>query len=868
MSKYFNDNLKKDDNQKIKDEGIKKFLEEPIIPESENFINNENNINFENPIEVLDEPPIPKKKKSKKAIIIIIILLIVVLGLGIKSILSSSDKRISAVDNIIDVSPPSFNEVSIYSNNKNNKKYASRGDDIILKFKADESLKNNPKVLINNTETEVQLLDGYYYAIYNVLEQYEEDFLISFSIYDYQDNSGNKGLTRYNTTDDSSVHIIAKDSIIEKVNVDSISLQSTNLYIKVGNEKTIQPVVKPPNANYDSITWISDDNNIATVDDGVIKAKNIGTTKIYAIIENHKASMIVNVVEEELRATKLSFDNMPSTIYVGETTTIKTKIEPYNTTNSKVTWSSSDESIATITDGLLLAKKAGKVKITAKIDNLTTTQEIIVKEKNIELEKISINVKSKTMVKGSNYQLSASVTPLDYNTKDIKWSSSNSNVVSVSSNGKITAKSKGSATITVSLAGKKATAKITVVESNISVEKFTITASSKTINIGEKYAIIYSITPNNATNQKISWKSSNSKVATVDSNGIVTGIKEGNTTITGTTEDGNKTASIILTVIKPYVSVSSVKLNKTSGTKLLNSSNLTVQLTPTISPSNATNKNVTWSSSNTNVATVSSSGLVTATSPGTANITVKTENGNKTATYTITVKKKVVIIIGASQVTKMNDYVTSWTSSSNLNYQKSNGTLNFINQGSTGYIYQTTTGLTKANTIIKNYSSTKDYVEFYVFFPLSGNDIKNYKCSGISTSTSSIKTIAKSYNDAIKTIKSSGYTVNGFVTSVQPVRIVSGGVKSAVINTNTNACAIGYRSNKKYYKFNRNIKTIIEDNYSTNLKYQSLFSKIMDTSEETYKYKYADYKTTDSIHWDENTTIYYVDLMLSDTSVL
>ncbi len=73
---------------------------------------------------------------------------------------------------------------------------------------------------------------------------------------------------------------------------------------------------------------------------------------------------------------------------------------------------------------------------------------------------------------------------------------------------------------------------------------------------------------------------------------------------------------------------------------------------------------------------------------------------------------------------------------------------------------------------------------------------------------------------------------------------------------------------KKYYKFNRSIKNIIENNYKSNLSYQSLFIQIMDTSEETFKYKYADYKTTDSVHWDENTTIYYVNLMLTDASVL
>ena len=120
------------------------------------------------------------------------------------------------------------------------------------------------------------------------------------------------------------------------------------------------------------------------------------------------------------------------------------------------------------------------------------------------------------------------------------------------------------------------------------------------------------------------------------SNGKVTAVKAGTATITVRTEDGNKSASCAVTVAPKTYPVESVTLNKTA-IELTEGEKIT--LTATVNPSNATNKNVSWSSSDAGVATVAN-GEVTAVKAGTATITVKTEDGNKTATGTVTVKKK------------------------------------------------------------------------------------------------------------------------------------------------------------------------------------------------------------------------------------
>lgn len=159
-----------------------------------------------------------------------------------------------------------------------------------------------------------------------------------------------------------------------------------------------------------------------------------------------------------------------------------------------------------------------------------------------------------------------------------------------------------------------------------------LNTSSQSITIGGTYQLTATVSPNDATNKDVTWSTGNSSVATVSNTGLVTAVDVGSTTITVTTDDGGYTATCSITV-NP-ISVSSVSLNINSTTLQAGDS---LQLTATVSPANATNKNVTWSSDAPGVASVNSSGFVLANSAGSANITVTTSDGSKTATCAITV---------------------------------------------------------------------------------------------------------------------------------------------------------------------------------------------------------------------------------------
>ncbi|OBR90771.1 N-acetylmuramoyl-L-alanine amidase LytC precursor [Clostridium ragsdalei P11] len=177
---------------------------------------------------------------------------------------------------------------------------------------------------------------------------------------------------------------------------------------------------------------------------------------------------------------------------------------------------------------------------------------------------------------------------------------------------------------------------------NVPVTGVTLNKNSTTILAGNTERLIAAVDPSNVTNSDVTWSSDDSSVAKVDNNGLVTAVSKGTTTITVRTKDGGKTAECNVTVdgggTTPVISVpvTGVILNKNSTT-ILNGS--IEQLTATVSPNDATDKDVTWSSSDSSVAKVNKNGLVTAVGEGTATITVKTEDGAKTAECDVTVNE-------------------------------------------------------------------------------------------------------------------------------------------------------------------------------------------------------------------------------------
>lgn len=281
-----------------------------------------------------------------------------------------------------------------------------------------------------------------------------------------------------------------------------------------------------------------------------------------------------------------------------------------------------DQSVPAGTYTIVISGSGGSALEEGKSYGITTGNYVLTKK----LKTIS----KKVMYVGKTYKLNVTRSPKNSSEK-LKYTSSNKKVVTVSSTGKLTAKAKGTATITVTGTDTGIKKKVAITVKEIAVNKVQITASAKSIYVGKSLKLTAKVTPSDATHSKVTWKSSNTSVATVTSKGTVKGKKAGSCIITATA--GGKKATYKVTVRS--IPVSSVSLNRRSATITVGN---TVTLRATVSPSNAANKTVRFSSSNSSVATVSSRGVVTGKAAGTCTITATA--GGKKATCTVKVNKK------------------------------------------------------------------------------------------------------------------------------------------------------------------------------------------------------------------------------------
>ncbi|MFD0826380.1 Ig-like domain-containing protein [Neobacillus sp. M.A.Huq-85] len=317
---------------------------------------------------------------------------------------------------------------------------------------------------------------------------------------------------------------------------------------------------------------------------------------------------------------------------------LNAEIKPKNATYKGLTWSSSNTKVAAVDGkGKVTAVGKGTATITATtLDGGYRATCAVTVTTAIHVTKVSMNKTSTTLAVGATETLKATVAPMNATNKELKWSSSNAKVATVSSKGVVTAKGAGTATITVtSVDGSHKATCMVKVNKVVKVKGIKLNKTKTTLYVRAKQTLKATITPSNATNKGVTWTSSNTKVATVSTKGVVIAKGKGTAMITVKTKDGSYKSTCKVTVkVHP---VKGVKLNKKSlSLKVRGKSTLKA----TITPSNATNKGVTWSSSNKKVATVSKSGVVTAKGKGTATITVKTKDGSYKAKCKVTVKKK------------------------------------------------------------------------------------------------------------------------------------------------------------------------------------------------------------------------------------
>jgi uncharacterized protein YjdB len=251
--------------------------------------------------------------------------------------------------------------------------------------------------------------------------------------------------------------------------------------------------------------------------------------------------------------------------------------------------------------------------------------------------KVSLNKTEVEVEKGKTVTLKATVTPSTLLDKSVTWKSSNTKVATVTSSGKVKGVKAGTATITCTakVSGTKTTCKVSVFEGSVTLDKTEVTLQK-----GKTVKLTPTVLPTTLEDKSVTWTSSNTKVATVTSAGKVKGVKAGTATITCTSVATGMSATCKVTVIN-----GTVTLNKTEA---YIEKGKTITLKATLTPTDLADKSVTWVSSDTKIATVTSAGKVKGVKYGTATITCTSVATGVKATCQVTVGK---VIIGVSEIT-------------------------------------------------------------------------------------------------------------------------------------------------------------------------------------------------------------------------
>ena len=329
------------------------------------------------------------------------------------------------------------------------------------------------------------------------------------------------------------------------------------------------------------------------------------------------------------------------TLIIGASGTLSATVLPANATYKNLTWTSSDESIATVdANGKVTSVAPGTATITVYSADGGITAACIVSSNQLT-ESITLDKTAVEMYVGDEpVTLTATILPETTTNKTVSWTSSKTSVATVDEDGNITAVANGTATITATAkdgSGVKASCSVTVYTH---VESVSLDKKEITLYNGKSSSLTATILPSTASNKSVTWTSSDDSIATVSGSGAsatVKGISRGNTTITATSVDGEIMASCIVTVNQ---FVQSITLDKTSITMYIGDN--PVLLSATISPENASDKSISWDSSNTSVATVDEEGIITAVANGGATITATAkDNSGKKASCYVTVRTHV-----------------------------------------------------------------------------------------------------------------------------------------------------------------------------------------------------------------------------------
>ncbi|WP_302382901.1 Ig-like domain-containing protein [Anaerotignum lactatifermentans] len=325
-----------------------------------------------------------------------------------------------------------------------------------------------------------------------------------------------------------------------KIGVTSVTLDKTDLTLDVNGTANLTATVKPDDATTKTVTWKSDNEGVAIVDNnGNVTAKAAGTATITATVDGKSASCKVTVNgQTTVPVASVELNQTTLELIAGKEATLTATVKPDDATNKTVTWSSNNETVATVdNNGKVTAKAAGEAIITAKVGDKQATCNVKVTAADVAVESVTLNQSSLELIAGKEATLTATVKPDNATNRTVAWESNATNVATVDNNGKVTAKAEGTAIITAKAGDKTATCTVTVTKADVKVTQITISGKN-TLNVNDVATLTADVQPGDATNKTVVWTSENPDVVKVE-NGKVTALMPGQAVIKATAQDGS-----------------------------------------------------------------------------------------------------------------------------------------------------------------------------------------------------------------------------------------------------------------------------------------------------------------------------------------
>ena len=319
---------------------------------------------------------------------------------------------------------------------------------------------------------------------------------------------------------------------------EALKLDPTSLTLRVGESGRITATVTPSGAEDAQVFWSSDNETIATVDAGVVTAVSVGSARITARAGG--VSAVCPVTVNPMESVTVTLNKKTLALGVGDTERLIATVLPEDAADKTVVWSSSDERVATVVDGLVTAIASGKARITAKAGQSEDHCEVTVDP--VAVQSVALNKETLGLKVGQTEQLTATVLPQNAADKTVVWSSSDQAIATVV-DGLVTAVAPGKARITAKAGQAEDHCEVTV--DPIAVETITLDSTSLDMTEGDTEQLTATVLPEDATDKTVTWSSSDDAVATVE-NGLVTAVGIGTATITASA--GDVTASCAVTV--------------------------------------------------------------------------------------------------------------------------------------------------------------------------------------------------------------------------------------------------------------------------------------------------------------------------------